>query len=332
MHQHALAPDFDSWSEVISGSFVPLDTEPVGPASRGFRGAVDLHDLGGVALSTVTAASHTVQRTERLIQDGGTSLFKLSLQLCGRGLLIQDGREVVLEPGRMALYDTSRPYTLTFDRDFSCRVLMFPHADLGLPVDQVAQLTATDLGAPHGMGTVMGGLLDGACQVLPGVEDTVGARLVHHAVDLLGTVVTDVLGTPRVPRGLHPSERPSCSSAAPDPPEDDRARRRAAVVRFVEEHLGEPGLDPERIAQAHFLSVRSLHQLFRGTGTTVAALVRDRRLERCREQLVDPAHAHRPVAVVGATWGFADPAHFSRAFRDRFGQSPARYRQAALEV
>lgn len=50
MHQHALAPDFDSWSEVISGSFVPLETETVGrPGPRGFRGSVDLYDLGDLA-------------------------------------------------------------------------------------------------------------------------------------------------------------------------------------------------------------------------------------------------------------------------------------------
>lgn len=330
MHQHALAPDFDSWSEVISGSFVPLETEAVGrPGPRGFRGSVDLYDLGDLALSTVNAAPHTVQRTERLIQAGGNSLYKLSLQLAGRGLLIQDGREVVLEPGRMALYDTSRPYTLTFDRSFSCYVLMFPHEQLELPADQmeqIGQLTATDLGTLHGMGGMMGGYLDNARRVLPGVDETVGARLVHHAVDLLGTVVTDALGARAEAAAPQLSSAPGPHASR----EADRERTRADVVRYVEQHLAEPDLDPARIARAHFISVRSLHQLFAATETTVGALIRDRRLERCRAELADPAHAQRPVAVVGSRWGFTDPAHFSRAFRDRFGDSPARYRRLVL--
>jgi len=61
----------------------------------------------------------------------------------------------------------------------------------------------------------------------------------------------------------------------------------------------------------------------------VAALIRERRLEHCRAELADAAHAGRPVAVVGARWGFTDPAHFSRAFRARYGVAPGRFRREA---
>jgi AraC-like DNA-binding protein len=53
---------------------------------------------------------------------------------------------------------------------------------------------------------------------------------------------------------------------------------------------------------------------------TVAALIRQRRLERCHADLAGTDHT---VAAVAARWGFADPAHFSRLFKARYGYTAA---------
>src|SRR5699024_12568587 len=87
---------------------------------------------------------------------GGTAhCLKVSLQLDGHGLLIQDGREMPLAPRTLAIYDTSRPYTLSFDSDFSSYVMMFPQSRVNLPVAAVGQLTATPIGADHQLGAVV---------------------------------------------------------------------------------------------------------------------------------------------------------------------------------
>ncbi|MEV4179337.1 helix-turn-helix domain-containing protein [Nonomuraea sp. NPDC049709] len=65
---------------------------------------------------------------------------------------------------------------------------------------------------------------------------------------------------------------------------------------------------------------------------TVSAWVRRRRLERCRQDLRDPAQQDRPVAAIGARWGFLSAAHFSRAFRDAYGVSPGESRRHDVEV
>jgi AraC-like DNA-binding protein len=45
--------------------------------------------------------------------------------------------------------------------------------------------------------------------------------------------------------------------------------------------------------------------------------------------LADPAFASRTIASVAASWGFADPARFSRAFRLVYGCSPTEARAVA---
>lgn len=333
----ATATDYETWRSIISDSFVPLEAESApGHAGDAFRGRIELSTVGGIGLSTLQAAPHTVRRTERLTGAGGGGLFKLSLQLSGRGALVQDGREVVLEPGRLALYDTSKPYDLSFDHDFSSHVLMFPHAALGVDPAQAGQLTATALDAGRHLGDAVGDFLRQAAGVVPDLDPAVGARLAHNVVDLVGTLVTDILGC-GVPEGAvavvgkqaHDDGASSASQPASRGGQGERARQCEEVVAHIEAHLADPDLAPATIAAAHYMSVRSLHLLFEDTDTTVAALIRSRRLDRCRDELADPACATRPVAVVGARWGFTDPAHFSRAFRARFGVTPGQYRRAA---
>lgn len=61
-------------------------------------------------------------------------------------------------------------------------------------------------------------------------------------------------------------------------------------------------------------------------GLAPLAWVREMRLLAARDRLLATVE---PVAVVGACCGFADPFHFSRAMRARFGVSPTELRRSA---
>jgi len=100
------------------------------------------------------------------------------------------------------------------------------------------------------------------------------------------------------------------------------------IQSFIGDHLGDPGLSPGMIAAAHHISVRTLHKLYQVQDQTISASIHWRRLERCRQDLLDPALRDRPVSAVGARWGFPDPATFSRAFRAAYGLPPGEYRAA----
>ena len=52
---------------------------------------------------------------------------------------------------------------------------------------------------------------------------------------------------------------------------------------------------------------------------TPSQYIWERRLEACSRDLLEPRLAGRPVADIAYGRGFNDAAHFSRAFRERFG-------------
>jgi AraC-like DNA-binding protein len=306
-----VARDFDSWRRAVSESFVPLavDADRRGSFHGTMRGTrLADEDL---RLIEVSAGSHAVSRTPQLLAASERKYFKLSVQLAGTGLLLQDGREAVLAPGNLAVYSTDRPYTLAFDGDFRSLVLMFPHTALDLPADAVAQMTATAMSGSAGLGALVAPFLVRLADNLGSVAGRNGLRLAHNALDLVTTLFNAELDTR--------------SAASRDPHQMLLAR----IHDFIEDNLGDPALSPGTIAAAHFISTRHLHDLFRDLGTTVSASIRERRLERCRRDLRDPVLAHRPVTAIAGRWGLTDSAHFSRIFRAAYGEPPTSYRAGA---
>jgi AraC-like DNA-binding protein len=302
---------FDYWKHVLSDTFVPLEVSS--PSGDGdFRGRLRGCDLGRLRLIDVLAETHTACRTPRLVRSTPAGCYKIGMQLRSTSVLTQDGRQARLGPGDFTFYDTDRPYTLALSESHRMLVLVFPHDMLGLPRPALARLTATTLpGAAGGTATLIGPFLSRVADLLDEADSPgpgVGVRLAANVVDLLSTVL---------------AERLDCVPADPD------LSHRALMLRitgFIEGHLGEAGLSPAEIAAAHHISLRQLHKLFHARGTTVAGWIRQRRLEHCRRDLRDPVCLARPVAAVGARWGYPDPAHFSRLFKAAYGVGPRDYR------
>jgi AraC family transcriptional regulator len=93
---------------------------------------------------------------------------------------------------------------------------------------------------------------------------------------------------------------------------------------LVDRHVGEP-LPLARVAAAVGVHPVHLARTFRRVyGTTFAAYVRQRRVERARMALAGPS----PLSDIAALAGFADQSHFSRLFKRHTGLTPSQYRLA----
>lgn len=287
---------FDRWQDLISDTFVPLTAAPT--SDRPFRGRVVHSSVGQVELTTVRAGGQHVRRTPRLIARSCEEYLLASIQIAGCGQVSQGGRSVVLQPGAMVFYDSTRPYDLHFPERFEQLVVQVPRS--GLPGRALERATAVGMSA-HGSTRVVVDFLRGlARQAMHDPGDVV--VLAPHALGLVTAALTAAAGGDR-------------GSAHVD---------RECVLAHLTAHASDPGLDADSVARACHLSRRSLYRLFEdepeGFGETL------RRLRVTSAQQLLRAEPQRPVAAVAARSGFGGAAQLHRAFRAAAGTTPAAYR------
>ncbi|VXB62721.1 helix-turn-helix domain-containing protein [Aeromicrobium sp. 9AM] len=298
----------DQWRTVVNSSFVALDVAEVGVGGRPFRGSVDSQSFPAFELSGISASSHAVERTPRHVREATHNFYKLNLQVSGTSMVIQDGREALLQPGDFALYDTSRPFTVVHDGDFRLTVCMFSRDRLQLPVDAIGHLTAVRIDHDDALSRIVGQFFNQLLSSSQHLGQSAASRLGYTAIDLANTLLTQqVQGDARFGLG-------------------HRDRLRAAAIKYIDDNLHDVDLNPSSIAAAHFVSIRSLQETFQESATTVSREIRMRRLERCRRDLLDPLSDGDSVSAVAGRWGFHNAANFSRLFRSVFGESPSHCR------
>jgi AraC-like DNA-binding protein len=306
------AQRYDAWRNIVCDTLGPLDmrSDPDVP----LQGEIAAGHLGPVNVGRVlTSTPHSVRRTPGLIRRGGSELYRVVLAMSGALRLAQDGRMAQLRPGQFAIYDFARPYELVYDSAVQLAVFGLPRDLLALPADSVRGLTAVPIASDQGTGALASPLLRRVVLDLEAYEPASATRL--------GTVTTDLVTAAVAER----------AEQAELVPAESRERTLLLQIRaFIEQHLGETELAPGAVAAANHVSPRYLYRLFAAQDTTVAAWIRQRRLERCRRDLADPALGALPVSAVAARWGLPDPAHFSRLFRRTYGVPPAEYRRRCL--
>jgi len=96
------------------------------------------------------------------------------------------------------------------------------------------------------------------------------------------------------------------------------------TLDFIEANLREP-ITMKDIARHVKMSVRAIQQGFRAElGTTPMAYLRDRRLERAREELLDAIPSDGvTVTHIAEHWGFTHLSNFAALYRKRWGESPS---------
>jgi AraC-like DNA-binding protein len=293
---------------VVADTIVPFGLHIDG--DRDLRAEILTGPFGAVHITKVSAPPMTAFRTARLIRVSDPELFKIDVQVRGHTVFAQGDREAALAPGDFTLMDLSRPCRLA-DRDDEHEVLAvkFPHAALGLRHNELERLTAVPISGRDGLGASISSLARHLGRHLNDYGPTEGARLATALMDLLVVALAGRLDR--------------LAAVAP------ASRRRAllaSVQSFIDRRLGDPELSPSAVAAAHHISLRQLYRLFDAQPMGVAGWIRQRRLERCRRDLLDPAFAHWSVSAIAARWGLMDAAHFSRAFRAAYGLPPLEYR------
>lgn len=290
------------WIEAVCDTYVQLDCEAPDPAG-GFQGRIEGGELATLALSRVTSTPQRVRRTPSKIAAATEDFFLVSIQTTGAGAVVQDGRVAHLQPGDFALYDSTRPYDLVFEGAFQQYVLTLPRAVLSDRLRDSGALTARTVCGTRGAGHLVISMIASLARDIDTLEPGSVAAVAESVENILVAGLSS----------LTPAAAPEVSSLT--------AFHRDQIKAYVAAHLRDPGLSVQRIAGHLRISPSTVHRAFADEPVSLNAWIWARRLEGARRDLCDPALARRSISEIAFSWGFSDAAHFSRAFRARYGCS-----------
>lgn len=303
--QQETSTSLEAWRRNIARSFVPMEVRPDPHHSGSFHATVDRVRIGFISLSRVTSDAHVALRTEQNILKHPADAYKVSCQVAGEGWLEQNGRRSLLTPGSLAIYDTSRPYTLQFPSRSDSIIALIPRTELPIDPALVFSATAKPLTERPPLAATLTALLTGALSGEMQTGPTGDYHLARAMSELIAAIVL-------------------AETAQQAPSESAREAQLASLKLYAHAHLSNPDLTVDDAAAANYVSTRTTQRLFRSEGTTFASWLRAERLARAHHRLVTGID---PITDIAHECGFASATHFSRAFREQYGTSAREMRR-----
>ncbi|MFE2958389.1 AraC family transcriptional regulator [Nocardia tengchongensis] len=299
---------FDLWASILSESMVKCSMEPL--SDEPFHGVLDPRVRSEpISIALVANSDTLARRTHRHIASSDSSSVLACLTTAGVCDVRCGGTYLRSPVGTMFVVDGDRPQeaVTTGYQGIIIRVrrdLLMRAA--GLREDQVPQAMRFQ---PIGH---------------EGLVIDYFRRLVHLSPAALGNTAMLDAGIGLLAAGL--------ALGSDQLPDECAANTllRQQVITFLEAHLSNPELTPDRIAVACGLSRRKLFRIFADIDGGPMMLLRRLRAERARELLV--AAPDRTIAAIADACGFTGDRNFYRVFRAETGLTPREYRDHILSV
>jgi acetamidase/formamidase/AraC-like DNA-binding protein len=288
--------------------------DALGKLSIEARGAADARDVYATAQAVESPLgivfAQIASGPQRLSYSDDPGIIWLALHSEGQAVLSEAGRSTPIALGDLVYGTAGAQADLLFATNFRQLLVRVPRAAIGSRLVAPLAPKVGHLSARSGFGRVF-------AQLLASVADTIDT-LDAGAIRPIEVALAEFLTV-----GLAGDSDGGALAGA-------TASQTATLHRIcqnIEARLGDPDLALSGVAEHEGVSIRYLQKLFEAAGSSFHDYVRQRRLERSRLDLINPFYARESVTAVCFRWGFNDAAGFSRAFSERFGEPPRRYRR-----
>ena len=299
---------FELWHEVACRTIINHESRPKDRFR--FQAKIAADDLGAIrVVRLINSAMHVFHGVRHVARSTSDDLF-LCRQSEGTLALEQEAREVLLAAGDIVLLDPRLPYTGRFSERSELLIFKLPREALEARVGKTQSIVARALER----GDAETRLASSFIAMLPthtsGMGDTARQAIANQTLDLIALSLAAAMQKATY----------TLSSA--------HASVSIRIRTAIEARLQDRRLDVRIAADAAGVSVRYGNAVLRQEGTSIARLILERRLDRCRKALVDPRNVRRSVSEIACGWGFCDMTHFGRSFRRAYGTSPSDYRSS----
>jgi len=295
---------FDVWKARIS-SLTDVRLPEGRSAEQGFDVEFMTCNMTDFVLTSGHFAAQTFARASRPSRGAPVDHWWLFCVRSGEAWFEAGERRLHARPGAMFL--------ISLDEDFGGRITDYDGLVLALPRSVFA-------GVAEEFDSVRTTILSGnLIELLADYLNNLEARVVRISTDELrqaGRATAELIAA-----CIRPSpDRLGLASGSIDSLLFERARL------YIENHLGEFDLTPERVAHGLRISRSNLYRAFESAGGVARYIVR-KRLHAAHVELVGTID--RQVQEIAYRHGFKLASDFARAFRREFGISPREARERA---
>jgi acetamidase/formamidase/AraC-like DNA-binding protein len=297
----------EAWRDVLAA----VGLQPAGGHAFFDGHATASHrQASGVALTRMAAGPQSIGPVAQANEELPIVLIPVE-----DGMVLKSaGGHRIVPVGHLVLLPRSGDWSIVFQRDMRAIVLSVTSEALHGRLSGRPRLGEPRVVPPSGFADVFARLMDATARTLDTLSDAEWNAVTQSLVDLLLTLAHQLAA--------------STSDAGSSATQSALLHR---ICQTIERRLDDPELVPARVAQAEGISERYLQKLFETVGDNFTHYVRERRLQRAWADLSNPSEAHRSISEIAYAYGFGDSAHFSRAFRHRFGLPPREFRQQEAE-
>lgn len=257
-------------------------------------------------MTRIATQAHEVRRDPR---GGGAAHPFLMFMFAGGCRVAQNGVAMQLPPGGFALFDARRPIRASFEARVDVGVIQFSGLRRLRDLIDCFQPCLFAMRGDAGLGRATSNLLRVMMEEVGSLREEAMRDARMLMTDSLRACVMDHLGSAQVSQPRH------------------RRIRFSQIQGYIEERLYCTELTTQAVAEENGVSPRYLSLLFEAEGVSVASYIWTRRLERCRDDLIDHRQSARSITEIAHHWGFKCSAHFSRSFKKRFDFTPSEYRR-----
>ena len=262
----------------------------------------------GVQLSPIRTNSLQIERLSQEPTEVEQDCYFAVLLTSGKYKLEQDGREVFLEKGDMALYDATEWHRITMPQATSKILITIPRELLNQRIHNLSNLTAKRISAKSGMGAVTSSHIQTTVNQLHCIDKSSFLEMTEPVLDILTLSLNQFN-----PSSIHLS--------------GTQRSTLFHVKKYIKKHCDNSELTPEIISQAVGLSVRYMNNLFNTEETSLMRYVAQQRLCLVHSWLSNQRYLHRSITELAIQSGFNNMAHFSRVFKTKYGMSPRQFRE-----
>ena len=267
--------------------------------------------VGYLAITEVEGPAHHSDTRPSHPSDLRHAAAMVWIQDEGTGAITQDGVRMTLDPRSVVLTDASRPRTVSYQSEQKMLIVRVPFEPLRQALNGFQVALPLSFDASEGAGAVFADFVRSVVRRCAEPAGDLATMLADSATRLLAASLTSM---PEGARAL---------------PSQLEHFHKARIKAYVAEHLRDPALDIRRIGAAIGLSRRYIHQLYANEPLPLMKWVWTERLEGAHSDLKRPVMRNHAISEIAFSWGFSDPAHFSRSFKRRFGVSPMAVRRNA---